>query len=77
MTFATSVSSFGIVTLRLHGELEAAFADDLGIEFADQRLDGLGHHRLAVDLLEMRDRHLARTEAAQLDAVLELVQPLH
>ena len=62
--------------LGFHGELEAAIADDLGVELADHRLDGLGHDGLAVDLLEMRDRHLARAEAAQLDAVLELAEPL-
>src|SRR5262249_6790728 len=57
--------------LRFHGELETAVADDLGVELADYRLDGLGHHRLAVDLPQVRDRHLAGAEAAQLDAILE------
>src|SRR5262249_44025020 len=62
--------------LRFHGKLETAVADDLGVELADYRLDGLGHHRLAVDLSQVRDRHLAGSEAAQLDAILEFAEPL-
>ena len=62
--------------LGLHGELETMIGDDLGVELANQRLDGLGHHGLAVDLLEVRHRHLARPEAAQLHLVLEFAQAL-
>src|SRR5262249_9573675 len=62
--------------LGLHGELETAVAAVLRVELADYRLDGLGHHRLAVDLSQVRDRHLAGSEAAQLDAILEFAEPL-
>src|SRR5262249_26532258 len=62
--------------LRLHGGLEAVVAHDLGVELADDGLDRLGHHRLAVDFLQVPDRNLARAEAAQLDLVLDLAQPL-
>src|SRR5262249_47019235 len=58
--------------LGLHGEFEPTVAHDLGFELADHRLDGLRHHRLAVDLLQVGDGHLARTESTQLNAVLEL-----
>ena len=75
MSFSTSVSSFGNRDLGLGGELEPAFAHDLAIELADHRINGFSHHALAVDLLEVRDRHLSRTEAAQLDALLELAEP--
>ena len=60
--------------LGFHGELETMIGDDLGVELANQRLDGLGHHGLAVDLSEVRHRHLARPEAAQLHLVLEFAQ---
>ena len=61
--------------LGLHGELEATLADDLGVEFTDDRLDGFGHHRLAVDLPQVVDRDLARTEAAQLDRPADFTEP--
>ena len=50
--------------------------DDLGVELANERLDGLRHHGLAVDLAQVRHRHLARPEAAQLHPVLEFAQAL-
>ena len=62
--------------LGFHGELEAMIGDDLGVELANHRLDGLRHHGLAVDLSQVRHRHLARPEAAQLHLVLELAQAL-
>ena len=62
--------------LGFHSELETALADDFGVELTDHRLDGLGHHRLAVDLPQVGDWDLAGTESAQLDAILELPQPL-
>ena len=58
--------------LRLAHELEAALGDDLGVGLAHRRLDHLGHHRAAIQALEMGDRHLARTEAVDADLVLEL-----
>src|SRR5262249_62234016 len=58
--------------LRFHSELETALADDLGVELADHRLDRFGHHRLSIDLSEVIDWDLSRTESAQLDAILEL-----
>ena len=60
--------------LRLAHELEAALGDDLGVGLAHRGLDHLGHHRAAIEALEMRDRHLARTEAVDADLVLELVE---
>ena len=62
--------------LRLGGELEAAFGENLGIGVAHRLLDSLGHHRLAVDLLEVTDRHLAGAEAVDLDAVLHVGEAL-
>ena len=64
--------------LRRHGDLglgrqpEAALGEDLRIGVADGLVDGLRHHRAAIDLLEMADRHLARTEAVEADLVLEV-----
>ena len=57
-------------------KLEAALGDDLGVGLADRRLDRLGHHRAAVEPLEVRDRHLAGAEAVEPDLVLHLVEPL-
>ena len=62
--------------LGLHGELEAVIADDLGVHLADDGLDGLRHHGAAIDLLEVRDRDLARAEAVDADAILEVAEPL-
>ena len=61
--------------LRLAREPQPALLDDLGIELADDGLDRLRHHRAAVDLAQVRHRHLAGTEAAQLHAVLQLGEP--
>ncbi len=60
--------------LRLAHELEAALGDDLRIGLAHRRLDHLGHHRAAIQALEMGDRDLARTEAVDADLVLELAE---
>ena len=60
--------------LRLAHELEAALGDDLGVGLAHRGLDRLGHHRAAIEALEMGDRHLAGTEAVDADLVLELVE---
>ena len=62
--------------LGLGGELEAVIGDDLAVGLADRGFDHLGHGGLAVEALEMRDRHLAGPEAAQLHAALEIVEPL-
>ena len=62
--------------LRIHRELEPAIGDDLGVGLAHQLLDGLGHHRAAIDALEMGDRHLARPKAVDLDLILHLGQAL-
>ena len=43
---------------------QAPLLDDFGVEFADDGLDGLRHHRAAIDLAQVRDRHLAGPEAA-------------
>ena len=50
--------------------------DDLGVGLAHRRFDHLGHGRLAVDALEMRNRHLAGSKSAQLHTALDIVEPL-
>src|ERR1700704_3071498 len=60
--------------LGIHGELEAAIGDDLGISLAHHLLDRLGHRGAAIDLPEVGDRHLAGPEPTDLDPVLELGQ---
>src|SRR6185312_10564854 len=60
--------------LRLGREAEAALGEDLRVGVADGLVDGLGHHRLAVELLQMGDRHLARTEAVETHLVLHIDQ---
>ena len=61
--------------LGLGGELVAVVGDDLAVGLAHRVFDHLGHGGLAVEALEMRDRHLAGTEAAQLHLALEVVEP--
>jgi len=56
--------------LRFGRQAEAALGEQLRVGVADGLVDGLGHHRAAIDLLEVRDRHLAGTEAV--DATLSL-----
>ena len=60
--------------LRLGRQAEAALGENLRIGIADGLVDGLGHHRAAIDLLEMAHRHLAGTEAVEADLVLEVDQ---
>ncbi len=62
--------------LRFAHQLQAAVGDDLGVGLAHRVLDRLGHHRAAVQALEMGDRHLAGTEAVEADLALERVEPL-
>ena len=59
----------------LGGELVAVVGDDLAVGLTDRVFDHLGHGRLAVEALEVRDRHFAGTEAAQLHLALEVVEP--
>ena len=60
--------------LRLGREAEAAIGEDLRVGVADGLVDGLGHDRAAIHLLQMAHRHLARTEAVELHLVLEVDQ---
>ena len=60
--------------LWIGGELVATLADDLVVGVAHRRFDHLGHGGTAIHALEMRDRHFARAEAVDTDAVLHLVQ---
>ena len=53
---------------------KAALGEYLRIGVADGLLDGLRHHRAAIDLLEVADRHLAGTETVDADLVLEVDQ---
>ena len=61
--------------LGLGGELVAVVGDDLAVGLAHRVFDHLGHGGLAIETLEVRDRNLARTEAAQLHLALEVVEP--
>ena len=60
--------------LRLGRKTEAAIGEDLRVGVADGLVDGLGHHRAAIDLLQMAHRHLAGTEAVEAHLVLEIDQ---
>ena len=60
--------------LRLGREAETAIGEDLRVGVADGLVDGLGHDRAAIDLLQMAHRHLAGTEAVELHLVLEVDQ---
>ena len=60
--------------LGLGRETKAALGENLRVGVADGLVDGLGHDRAAIDLLEMADRHLAGTEAVEADLVLEVDQ---
>src|SRR6202012_3843995 len=53
-------------------EPETALGEDLRVGVANRLLDGLRHHRAAVNLLQMADRHLAGTEAIEANLVLEI-----
>ena len=60
--------------LRLGRETEAALGENLRVGVADRLVDGLGHHRAAIDLLQMAHRHLAGTETVEADLVLHVDQ---
>ena len=60
---------------RLARKPQPPLLDDLRVELADHGLDRLRHHRAAIDLAQMRHRHLAGTEAAHLHAALQLGEP--
>ena len=60
--------------LRLAGEAQAVVVDDLLVRAGDGFLHDVGHHRLAVDLAQMLDRHLARPEAVDADLRLQFGQ---
>jgi hypothetical protein len=49
--------------------------DDLLVRLAHQRLDGLGQHGPAIELLQVVHRHLAGTESVDVDAALQVVEP--
>ena len=61
--------------LRFGRQAEAALGENLRIGVADGLVDGLGHDRAAIDLLEVAHRHLARTEAIEADLVLHIDEP--
>ena len=60
--------------LGLGREAEAALGENLRVGVADGLVDGLGHHRAAIHLLEVAHRHLAGAEAVESDLVLEVNQ---
>ncbi len=60
--------------LGVQRQLETVIGDDLGVGLAHHQVDGLGHHRAAIDPLEMGDRHLARPEAVDFDLIFHLGQ---
>src|SRR5216684_2392580 len=57
--------------LGLGRQPEAALGEDLRVGVADGLVDGLRHHRAAIYLLQVADRHLAWTKAVETDLVLE------
>ena len=63
--------------LGLHRGLFAAVGDDVARRVRQDLVDDFGHERLAVDLAQMRDRHLAGAEAVDADLGLGVVQPRH
>ena len=65
----------GEVDVGLVGGALFALLDGLAARLLDGLLQHLGHHGAAVELLDMRDRHLALAEALELDLVPELVEP--
>jgi len=60
--------------LGLGRKTEAALGENLRIGVADSLVDGLGHHRAAINFLEMTYRHLAGPETIEADLVLEIDQ---
>ena len=60
--------------LRLGRETKTAVGEDLRVGVADGLVDGLRHHRAAIDLLQMGDRHLAGPEAVEAHLVLHVDQ---
>ena len=60
--------------LRLGRETKTAVGEDLRVGVADGLVDGLGHDRAAVHLLQMAYRHLAGAEAVELHLILEVDQ---
>ena len=63
--------------LGLHGGLLAAVGDDGAGRVGEDLVDHLGHERLAVDLAQVLDRHLAGAEAVDADLVLGVGKPRH
>src|SRR6185295_6131876 len=59
---------------RFGREAEAAVGEDLRVGVADGLVDGLGHDRAAIYLLQVAHRHLAGAEAVELHLVLEVDQ---
>ena len=65
---------FGQLDFRLLGEAQAVIVDDLLVGGVDELLDEIGHHRAAVDLLEIGDRNLAGAKAVHPDLGLHVGQ---
>ncbi len=63
---------FGQFDLRLHGEPQVAAVDDLLVGLLDLLLHEVGHHRAAIDALQVRHRHLAGAEAVDPHLLLEV-----
>ena len=62
------------IDLRRRGRLEGIVGDGLGARFVDRVLHDLAHQRLAVLLLQERDRRLARAEALEVHARLHFFE---
>ncbi len=60
--------------LWLHREPQVVVLHNLGVGVAHRRLDGLGHHGLAVHALEVPRRHLAGTETVDAHLTLHFVE---
>ncbi len=60
----------------LDGRLLAAVGERLAGGFGDHRLDDFRHGGLAIDVAQMGNRHLARTESVEANAAFQLQQLL-
>ena len=67
----------GHLDLGLHGRLLAAVGNDRAGRVGQDLVDHLGHERLAIDLAQVLNRHLARAETVDAHLVLDVDKALH
>ena len=70
----------GEIDFGLARQTEAVVVEDLLVDLVHGVLDDVGHHRLAIDLAQMGDRHLAGAEPVDAGLALHVgqlaIQPL-